>query len=144
MSIAELPPAILVTGREDAVVALAAARSCGVPVTLATAPAAAAVSGPQWFRRIVALALSETACAPRLVEILFDCGRHAGLAANALRAGLPLVRVDPGLAVLPALAGLAAATSGRLLAGPAPDLLDLRDHDDPSAAARGWIAGAGP
>ena len=130
--------AVIIHSLDHARAALAAARDIGVPVTLATAPAASAYLGPAWLPEVAALAgeaVPDVDC-----RLLLDCGDRAGDVMAALRTGLPCVRFDGPEAVAQKLAAIAEAL-GAALVRDMPPLLDLRSCDDPEAACRTWLGG---
>jgi hypothetical protein len=98
----------------------------GLPVTLLSAPAAAAAGGCLWWRELVAAARDEapgTAC-----EDILDCGDAAGRAMAALRVGQLLLILDPASPAFAAVAG-AAGTCGATLLGVRPANLDCEPLD---------------
>lgn len=117
--------------------ALVAATELDLPVTLTSAPGAAAYLGAPVFREMVAAAEREFPDAD--VTALLDCGDDAGLALNALRHGLKVIRLkaaDPVLARVADIAGQLGATLD-----PTPDApaLDLLEAADPRQACRDWL-----
>ena len=112
-----LPPAVIIHGLPDALVALAPGR----PVTLLSAPGAASYAGCGWWRAVVAAALTVHPAAIAL-DVL-DCAGAPGRALEALSAGCRLVVLHPGPA-WDDIARRAEASGARLLAA-APDALDL-------------------
>ncbi len=129
--------AILVHSLEDAQSAMAAAAAAGVPLSLATAPGAAAYLGPAWFREMTAIVAREY---PRVrLTAVLDCGDKAGHAMAALSAGVRSVRFTGRKAVTAKLAEIATAQGGELVTGRLL-ALDLLNEPDPAAACRRWLA----
>jgi len=129
--------AVIVHSLADARAALAAAAALGVPVTLASAPGAAAYAGPGWFKEMTALAAAElpqAAC-----EAVIDCAERPGDVLLALRLGLRQVRFTGKTAVARKLAAIAAQHGATLVTGRL-EALDLRGAADPLAACRDWLA----
>lgn len=82
--------AVTVTSLLQAKAALAAAESLDVPVTLLSAPDAAASVGPGWFDALVAQA--RVAYPTVRMNAVLDCGDAPGYALSALRHGFKIVR----------------------------------------------------
>ncbi len=128
---------VIVHSLADARAALAAAADLGVPVTLASAPGAAAYAGPGWFQEVVAQAAAEVP--PADWEAVIDCGERAGDVLLALRLGLERVRFTGKTAVAKKLAAIAEQQNATLITGRLEGL-DLRGTADPYAACRDWLA----
>ncbi len=125
--------------------ALAAAAERGAPVTLQSAPGAAAYAGAGYLKAIVERAAAEHADVA--VTAVIDCGADAGIAMAALRIGWRTVRFSGPEKVRRKLADIAAECGARLVvdepeAAPleALDLLDLLDSGDPLAACRAFLS----
>ena len=136
---------IIVHSLEDAKVAISVSSELGCPVTLQSAPGAAAYLGPQVFRDMI-----EEARAGQdgtAVRAVFDCGDDPGLALSALRHGLKAIIVDAPRETFEKIADIAAQSQARVetLAGNdsvrGTDVLDLLDMDDAQAAIRTWLSG---
>lgn len=126
-------PAVIVRGARD----VAAALSPGWPLTLLSAPGAAAFAGPLWW---AALARHARASGPGLVALdILDAGAAPGTALAAFRCGCRTVALDPGC---PAWRGVEAVAReiGASLLGVLPPALDI---GEPGAARRldAWLAG---
>lgn len=136
---------IIVHSLEDARTALAVASELGCPVTLQSAPGAAAYLGPQVFRDMIEEARSGQD--GPAVRAVFDCGDDPGLALGALRHGLKAIRVDAPRETFEKIADIAAQTEARV--EPAfendcqgePACLDLLDLDDAQTVIRSWLSG---
>jgi fructose/tagatose bisphosphate aldolase len=128
--------AIIVHSLEDARTALAAAAELGVPVTLRSAPGAAAYLGAQIFREIIETARAEYPEADT-VGVL-DCGEDAGFALAALRHGIERVRVDLPAETHARVADIARQHGGALDDDPAP-ALDLLNCDTLAERCRSWL-----
>ncbi len=120
-------------------VALAAAADVGCPVTLVSAPGAAAYLGAAVFREMVAEAARETPGAT--VTAMIDCGEDAGLALNALRHGLKAIRLRTSPAAMAAVADIAGQMGAFIDPNPEVPALDLLDRRDAPAACRAWLRG---
>ncbi len=129
--------AIIVHSLDQARTAMAAAAALGVPLTLASAPGAAAYLGPGWFRKMTAIAAQEYPQVP--LTAVLDCGGKAGHALAALSAGVLFIRFTGRKAVAAKLAEIAAVQGGALITGRLR-ALDLLDEPDPAAACRKWLA----
>ena len=98
---------IIVHGLEDAKTAIAVAAQLGCPVTLRSAPGAAAYLGPQVFRDMIEE--STVGHGGMIVEAVFDCGDDPGLALAALRQGLKVVRIEAPREIFEKIADIAEA-----------------------------------
>jgi fructose/tagatose bisphosphate aldolase len=128
--------AIIVHGLEDARAALAAAAELGVPVTLRSAPGAAAYLGAQIFREIIETARAEY---PGVDAVgVLDCGEDAGFALAALRNGVERVRVDLPAETRARVADIARQHGAALDDDPV-SALDLLDCDTPAERCRKWL-----
>ncbi len=129
--------AVIVHSLDQARLAVAVAAELAKPVTLASAPGAAAYAGAPWFGQIVAQAGAAHPEVP--VTGLLDCGDHAGLAMAALRHGLDQVCFTGRKAVAEKLAEIAKAEGCHLLRK-TPKALDLNAAAEPRTACRRWLA----
>jgi hypothetical protein len=129
--------AVIVHSLADARVALAAAADLGVPVTLASAPGAAAYAGPGWFQELVAQAAAEVPQAA--CQAVIDCAERPGDVLLALRLGLERVRFTGKRDVARKLAAIAEQQGATLITGRL-EALDLRGAADPAAACHEWLA----
>lgn len=134
---AAMGPMIVIHNLAQARIALAAAAEIGVPVTLASAPGAAACLGAAVFREMVAEAARQTPGVA--VAALLDCGADPGLALNALRHGLKAIRLCAGPEATAAVADIAARMGAVVVSDPTPPALDLLDRTDAPAACRAWL-----
>lgn len=134
-------PLIVIHTIAHARTALAAAADVGRPVTLVSAPGAAAYLGATVFREMVAAAARETPGAT--VTAMIDCGEDAGLALNALRHGLKAIRLRAGPAAMAAVADIAGQMGAVIDPAPEAPALDLLDRLDAPAACRAWLRGGG-
>lgn len=128
---------LIVHSLDQARTAMAAAAALGVPLTLATAPGAAAYLGAGWFREMTAIAAREYPQVP--LTAVLDCGGKAGHALAALSSGVHCIRFTGRKAVAAKLAEISAAQGGEVLTGRLR-ALDLLDEPDPAAACRKWLA----
>ena len=116
--------------------ALAAAAERGVPVTLRTAPGAAAYAGPLYLKEIADRALGEMPGVE--AQALIDCASDPALALAALRMGWRRV-LYRGRGKVPAkLADIAGQLGAEIMRG-APAGLDLLDSADAPAACRAYL-----
>ena len=130
--------AIIVHSLEDARAALAAASDLAVPVTLRSAPGAAAYLGPQIFRAIIDAARLDY---PEVEAVaVLDCGADAGFALAAFRVGIECVRVSLPAETRARVADIAEQYGATLDDDHAPPF-DLLDCDLPLEACRTWLAG---
>jgi acyl-CoA reductase-like NAD-dependent aldehyde dehydrogenase len=132
-------PRIIVHSLAHAEAALAAAAALGVPVMLASAPAAAGYAGPLWFKALIDEAKRAHPAAD--VAALLDCGEEPGMVLGALRAGIRHIRFTGGDAMRRRLAEIAAQLDATIEGGDAPPALDLRDARDPAGACHVFLAG---
>lgn len=111
-----LPPAVMVHGLEQA------RRACalGLPVTLLSAPGAAAAWGCLWWQSLLA-------AVPYAGPALLDCGTAPGRATEALTLGVKGV-ILASCPVWDELAWLATQTQAVLLPA-SPAFLDLGQND---------------
>jgi len=132
---------IIVHGLEDAKTAITVAAQLGCPVTLRSAPGAAAYLGPQVFRDMIAEARSGQKATN--VRVIFDCGDDPGLALSALRHGLKTILIDAPRETFDKITDIAAQTDARVETAQ-PDgtkTLDLLDLDDAQDAITTWLSG---
>ena len=131
--------AIVVHGIDDAMAAVAAARRLGTPLTLISAPGAAAYAGPLWFRALVDQA---RAAAPDVtITGLLDCADHPGHAMAALRAGVEAIVFTGDEAVAGKLSALAEAAGVTMLRA-RPSCCDPDDAADKQAAYAEFLSTA--
>lgn len=131
---------IIVHSLDEAKAAVAVAAELGQPLTLRSAPGAAAYLGAQVFRDMVAEAAGSQCPIP--VTAVFDCGDDPGLALGALRHGLKVIRIDAPPETREKVADIAAQTGARLDGGNGNSespALDLLESDDPKADVRDWL-----
>lgn len=115
-----LPPAVIVHQLDHARTVLA----LGCPVTLLSAPGAAAWAGCGWWRALVTQA--GNACPGVAFTDVLDCGEASGQALAALRIGQKVLVLAPAAPGWDAVAAIAAAQGGAVLAQ-APPALDMAD-----------------
>ncbi len=129
-----LYPAVVVHGLADARIAL----GIGAPVMLLSAPGAALYAGCGWWRALITHARAEFADAI-MIDAL-DCADASGLALAALRIGQHVVVLVPDAPGWAAVAAIAGACGGLVLAD-RPPALDLAGR---GAIRRlpGWLRGA--
>ncbi|OIQ66940.1 hypothetical protein GALL_514850 [mine drainage metagenome] len=126
-------PAVIVHGPSDARAALAP----GLPVTLLSAPGAAAFAGCLWWRQVVTAAQKANPAAE--ATGILDCADASGMALTALRSGVCRLVLWPQAPGWDAVAAIANRQGGFVLTG-APPALDL---GEPNAIRRlhRWLAG---
>ncbi len=111
-------PAVIVHGLDDAKIALGQ----GLPVTLLSAPGAAAYAGCLWWRQVVAVA---RAASPDTAAIdVLDCADASALAMGALRSGVTRLVLWPEAPSWTVVAAIAQLQGGFVLRQ-APAALDL-------------------
>ncbi|MDA1089766.1 MAG: hypothetical protein O3A85_05575 [Proteobacteria bacterium] len=133
--------AIIIHSLADAKAAVTVATDLGLPITLRSAPGAAAYLGAQVFRDIIADATGPHCSIA--VTAVFDCGDDPGLALGALRHGVKVIRISAPLETCAKIADIAAQTGARLERDndePDAPVLDLLESDDPEAKVRTWLA----
>ena len=123
----------------EARAAFAAAAELGVPITVMSAPGAAASLGVGYFAAMIGAARTEFPTVT--ATAVLDCGDAPGLALAALRQGIDAVRVEAPARVRAKLADIAGQQGGALVAGRVA-ALDLAGVDEPRAACRAWLAKA--
>jgi hypothetical protein len=128
--------AIKVHGLGDALKAAAVAQELGVPVTLISAPDAAASMGPGWFSAITKC-LGDTY--PELeLEAVLDCGDAVGFALAALRRGVKAIVFSGGTSTTKKLEDIAHAYNARIMKRP-KQILDPRREQDIDTTLRHWL-----
>lgn len=135
-------PAIVVHDLVQATAALRAAAAAGVPVTLWSAPGAAAYAGLGFVGAVFEQAAEAVpqACHDAVV----DCGRSGVLAHEALRRGFAGVAFSGRGAMRRTLQAIAEAEGRRLLTtGPGRGALDLAASDAPERASAAHLAKQG-
>ncbi len=130
------PRAVIVHNLAHARAALAAATALEAPVTLMSAPGAAAYLGAGYFQAMVEEARAEFPSVP--APALLDCGDKPGLALAALRQGIEAVRFNGKKTVRAKITEIA-RKHGAELRSDTPPALDLLDELDPEAACRAWL-----
>ena len=123
----------------DTRAAFAAAAELGVPLTVMSAPGAAASLGVGYFAAMIGAARQEFPTVA--ATAVLDCGAAPGLALAALRLGIDAVRVEAPARVWAKLADIARQLGGALIAGRMA-ALDLAGAREPQAACRAWLAKA--
>lgn len=127
---------VVVHSLEHARAVLAAAAELGIPVTLRTAPGAAAYAGPLYLKELADRALEET---PRAqAQALIDCGDDPALVLAAMRMGWKRVLFRGGAEVGAKLTDIAGQLGAEIVRG-APSGLDLLDSADARAACRAYL-----
>jgi fructose/tagatose bisphosphate aldolase len=124
-------PTILFYNLDHARAAVAAATDLNIPITLQSAPGAAAYAGVGFLKAVVDEA--------GVSDAVIDCGTDAGTAMAALRAGwtrLVFSGDEAMTAKLTDMASQVGATVGASGAG----ALDLLDVADPSEACRKFLS----
>lgn len=129
--------AVVVHGLDQARAALAAAERLGVTLDLLSGPGAACYAGAAWWRAVTGAA---RAARPSVAgRDILDCADEAGVAVEALRAGVRAVVFEGAEAQVARLAAIAGALGAEVLPS-RPPALDLAE---PGAARRlaAWLAG---
>ena len=126
---------IVIHSLDHARAALAAAAALRVPVTVASAPGAAAQAGPGWFKAVVAEA--QAAYPDTAVTAILDCGDEPGAVMAALRAGLTALRFGGAAETRAKLE----ATGAHFIPPSSSDAtLDLLEARDANAACHAFLA----
>lgn len=123
---------VVIHSLDHARAAVTAAMAGGFAVVLESPRGAAGRQGIGWWRALLDAVASEFP--DQTVDSVLDCGDATGRVLEAMRAGLPAVRVEAPAAVL---AALAARTGTRVLGPDATEPLDLLAVADPRAAVTG-------
>ncbi len=130
--------AVTFHGLEHARAAAEAATGLGVPLTLVTAPGAAAYAGAEWFQAVVVELGRQY---PDLViEAWLDCRDRAGDAMGAMRAGVHRIIFTGDAELAGKLRGMAGAT-GMTVADRRPFAFDPRTSSDMVRDCRRWLSG---
>ena len=120
--------------------ACTAAIDARVPLTLQTAPGAAAYAGSQYLKAIVDRAMAEHADVG--LTAVIDCGDDPGIALGALRIGWKSVAYSGPPPARDKLADIAQQYGAALVTEAVPgEVLDLLDHPDPEGACRQFLVG---
>ena len=130
---------LIVHNLPQAEAALRAAAESAVPVTLESPPGAGRYWGPPYF---VAMIVAARAAAPTAdCDAALDCGDAPGLAIEAFRVGIKVVRLSESGPATARVADIAAQQGARLEIGAPPsEALDLDRVRDPFVATRDFIA----
>ena len=132
-------PAIVVHDLDQAVAALRASAAAGVPVTLWSAPGAAAYAGLGFLASVFAEASEAVPEADH--DVVADCRGSAVLAHEALGRGFAGVAFAGRGAVRKALQAIADEHGGRLVtAGPGREALDLAHSSEPERDSADYLA----
>tara|TARA_Y100000739_G_C20488397_1_gene409287 strand:- start:59 stop:487 length:429 start_codon:yes stop_codon:yes gene_type:complete len=134
---------IIVHSLEDAKTAISIASSQNLNVILRSAPGAGGYLGPQVFYEIIEQA--KIGYEGTKVQAVFDCGNDTGIALNALRHGIKVIRIDVPTKTLKKISDIAkqlkasveSAHSNKTIIS--TEALDLLDLDDPESAIRSWL-----
>lgn len=103
-----------ISGRDEARAALAQARLAGRPIRLVSPAAAAGYHGIGWWRALVAELARDF---PDVTfDAVLDCGSAAGLALEALRAGVTDILLAAPPSTLKAVGEIATALGARVVA----------------------------
>ncbi len=128
---------IIVHSLDHATAALAAAEQFDLPVTLLSAPGAAAYLGATVFRDMIAAAAARHPNARH--QAVLDCGDDPGLAMGALRHGIQGVRISNGELIRDKLADIA-HQRGAFVYQESGETIDLDGMADPLATCRLWLS----
>ncbi len=129
--------ALVVHGTEDARQGAAAARDLNAPLTLISAPGAAAYAGPVWFLALVEQARAVSPETP--IGGVLDCADDPGHAMAALRAGVEAIVFMGDDTVSDKLATLAEA-SGAVVLRRRPPCCDPDSARDKQAAFAAFLS----
>ncbi len=131
--------ALVVHGLADALLAVAAARCLDRPLTMISAPGAAAYAGPVWFLALVERA--RAAAPDASIAGILDCADDPGHALAALRAGAKAIVFTGDDILAKKLAALAEA-SGAVVLRRRPPCCDPEFAEDRQAAYAAFLSGA--
>jgi fructose/tagatose bisphosphate aldolase len=133
--------AVTIHSLDHACTALSAARELNVPVTLVSAPGAAAYAGVGWFRALTDEA--HTQYPDVSMTPILDCASAAGDALAAIREGLQVIRFSGKRDVKAKVMDIARQSGVSVVTRRAPSL-DLGDVDstvaDLTGACRDWLS----
>ena len=133
------PRVIIIHSLNHARSAVAAAIQCETPVTIASAPFAAAYAGAVWFQKVVEKAAAEQdGLPPGYVTAVLDCGDEPGLALSALRQGMKVIRYGGSVASRRKITAIAAELGAELWHGKM-DSLDLDGVNNATDSCRQWL-----
>ncbi len=122
----------------QSVAALRAGVEFGARIVIESPPGAAGYWGAPYFLAMIAAAraaVPEARC-----DAVLDCGDAPGAAMEAIRVGVPAVRLVASTEVAERIGDIALQSGARVEMGPAPaDALDLADARDPLAVARRFV-----
>ena len=130
--------ALVVHGIDDALQAVAAARDLDTPLTLISAPGAAAYAGPVWFLALVEQARAASPDLP--IAGVLDCADDAGHAMAALRAGVEAIVFTGDDPVAGKLSAIAEA-SGAVVLRARPSCCDPESAKGKQAAFAAFLSG---
>lgn len=131
-------PVVIVHHIQQVRRAVAAAVAAQRPITLLSAPDAAAAIGPAVFQSMIDVVLAENPSLPAAIDAVIDCGSDPGHALKALREGCKRLRIDADDTVLAKLRDMAGADGLVLAGGPLP-ALDLSDFANTDAVLLNWL-----
>jgi hypothetical protein len=133
------PPVLIIHSLDHALAAAEIAVELDCPLTVQSAPGAAAAVGVGWWVALTAL-VAERYPIARL-RLVPDCADEGGAALGAIRRGVPAIRFDGPAAVAAKLQAIAAARGAELDRTTASQAatLDLGGHADPQATIRNWL-----
>ena len=124
-------PVILFHNLDHVRAAAAAAADLNIPITLQSAPGAAAYAGVRFLMAVVDEA--------GVSDAVIDCGADAGTAMTALRAGWKRLVFSGDKTMTAKLVDMAGQVGATVSAGGA-SALDLLDAADPSKASRAFLS----
>jgi hypothetical protein len=124
-------PVILFDNLDHVRAAAAAAADLNIPITLQSAPGAAAYAGVGFLKAVVDEA--------GVGDAVIDCGTDAGTAMAAIRAGWTRLVYSGGKAMAAKLTDMAGQGGATVSAGGA-SALDLRGAADPPQACREFLS----
>ena len=131
--------ALVVHGIDDALQAVAAARHLDAPLTLISAPGAAAYAGPVWFLALVEQARS--AAPEASITGVLDCADDPGHALAAIRAGVEAIVFTGDDTVAEKLSAIAGTSEAIVLRARLP-CCDPEAGGDKQAAYADFLSGA--
>ena len=133
------PRVIIIHSLEHARAAVTAAAQCRAPVTISSAPFAAAYAGAIWFRKVVEKAVAERPdMPPGCVTAVLDCGDEPGLAMSALRQGMKILHYSGNTASYRKIAAIAAELGAEVWKGKM-DSLEQRAVNNVKESCRQWL-----
>lgn len=131
-------PAFIVHDLAQMLAVFAAAEATGRPLRVESPPGFAGYAGAGFWAALLAEAAARHPGAG--IDAVLDCGREAGTALAAIRAGVPAIRCAARAAARVRLKSLARAAGVKFIEGRRPKARDLLAAADPARAVADELA----